>query len=314
MLLSSYLCRMLKDDRKDEDGGPDGKGKKGTKKPKKQLELKPEDLFMIVKDELKYLQGAIESGKTKAGEILDQLQAVIKGTKETISGIKREAFDFKRDVVVGAENEQTGKVIAEKLIKYRNKKLEEKRALISKLREKNVNLAKQNYNIKEELEKKKDTGDGLKFIDFHQLEIENQKHMKEIDEENKTLLRLKNESGNINAMLKKIKDELEAKEKELKDKKDEINNKLRNIEVAVKEKKDADIITASITNQIRKLERKASRWKTDTKEVSYIKCKKDLVRLRKKLADLKKSCEIHAKLASVLERKGPLPQGNSAVV
>ena len=297
------MYRKQKDERRDDDLGGDGKGKKGARKKEKRLELKPEDLFMIVKDELKYLQDAIEIGKTEAGKMLDQLQAVIKGTKEIISGIKREAFDFKRDVVVGAENEQTGKVIAEKLIKYRNKKLEEKRAIISKLREKNVNLAKQYCKIKEELDKKTDTGDGLKFIDFHQLEIENQKHMKEIDEENKTLLRLKNESGHINGMLKTIKDDLEKKEKELHDKIEDIRNKQRSIEYAQKEKEEAERISKNTTTQIRKLERKANRWQTDTKEVTYIQRKKELERLRKKMQDLQKSCEIHEKLAKVLANK-----------
>eukprot|EP01022_Parablepharisma_sp_SALTPOND_P028238 TRINITY_DN6_c0_g3_i1.p11 TRINITY_DN6_c0_g3~~TRINITY_DN6_c0_g3_i1.p11 ORF type:complete len:300 (+),score=85.31 TRINITY_DN6_c0_g3_i1:259-1158(+) len=264
MLLSSYLYRKQKDERHDEEFGVEGRVKKGGKKKEKRLKLNPEDLFMIVKDELKYLQDAIEAGKTEAGKILDQLQAVIKGTKEIISGIKREAFDFKRDVVVGAENEQTGKVVAEKLIKYRNKKLEEKRALICKLKEKNVNLTKQCCKIKEELAKKTDTGDGLKFIDFHQLEIENQKHMKEIDEENKTLLRLKNESGKINGLLKDIKDKLERKEKELHDKIEDISNKERNIAAAYKEKKAAEEEAKKTTARIRKLERKANRWNTNT--------------------------------------------------
>lgn len=34
-------------------------------------------------------------------------------------------------------------------------------------------------------------GDDLKFIDFHQLQIENKKHVKDIDERNKKLLALK---------------------------------------------------------------------------------------------------------------------------
>ena len=48
--------------------------KKGTKKKEKKLELKPDALFMIVKDELNYLQTSIDSGKTEAGKMLDQLQ------------------------------------------------------------------------------------------------------------------------------------------------------------------------------------------------------------------------------------------------
>lgn len=34
-------------------------------------------------------------------------------------------------------------------------------------------------------------GDDLKFIDFHQLQIENKKHVKDIDERNKKLVALK---------------------------------------------------------------------------------------------------------------------------
>jgi chromosome segregation ATPase len=38
-------------------------------------------------------------------------------------------------------------------------------------------------------------GDDLKFIDFHQLQIENKKHVKDIDERNKKLLALKMTTG-----------------------------------------------------------------------------------------------------------------------
>ena len=139
--------------------------------------------------------------------------------------------------------------------------------MIQKLREKNINLAKQYRKVKEELDKKTDTGDVLKFIYFHQLEIENQKHMKEIDEENKTLLRLKNESGSINDMLKKMKDELANAENDLRSKKEEIKSRLKNIESAKKEEEDAERITKNTTNQIRKLERKANRMQVDTKVI-----------------------------------------------
>lgn len=264
MLLECYLTRKQKDEKAAEDISADSKAKKGTKKKEKNLTLKPEDLFMIVKDELKYLQDNIEKGKVKAGDVLDQLQSIIKGTKEVISGIKREAFDFKRDVVVGAENEQTGKIVAEKLIKYHNKKLEEKKGLISKLKEKNLNLSRQFYKVKDELDKKVDTGDGLKFIDFHQLEIENQKHMKEIDEENKTLLRLKNESGHINTMLKGMKDELENKEKELQNKIEDIANRRRNIENAKREEEFAKDQLKTIADDIRRLEHAAKDMKGGT--------------------------------------------------
>ena len=57
---------------------------------------------------------------------------------------------------------------------------------------------------------KEEMGDDLKFIDFHQLQIENRKHVKDIDERNKKLLALKLNSGKtvqtLNSLKKKLQD------------------------------------------------------------------------------------------------------------
>ena len=65
--------------------------------------------------------------------------------------------------------------------------------------------------------------------------------------------------------MEKTKKLLTDEEEKLRKKIDEITIKQRIIENAQKEKEDAKKATAGITTQIRKLERKASRWKTDTK-------------------------------------------------
>ena len=44
-------------------------------------------------------------------------------------------------------------------------------------------------------------GDDLKFIDFHQLQIENKVYVKEIDEKNKKLLMLKIATGKFYSIL-----------------------------------------------------------------------------------------------------------------
>ena len=44
-------------------------------------------------------------------------------------------------------------------------------------------------------------GDELKFLDFHQLQIENKKHVKEIEEKNEKLLEYQIDSGKIGAKL-----------------------------------------------------------------------------------------------------------------
>jgi hypothetical protein len=46
-----------------------------------------------------------------------------------------------------------------------------------------------------QIKKKEEMGDDLKFIDFHQLQIENKKYVKEIDEKNSKLMELKIATG-----------------------------------------------------------------------------------------------------------------------
>lgn len=61
-----------------------------------------------------------------------------------------------------------------------------------------------------QIKHKEEMGDDLKFIDFHQLQIENKKHVKDIDERNKKLLALKLNSGKtvqtLNSLKKKLQD------------------------------------------------------------------------------------------------------------
>lgn len=59
-----------------------------------------------------------------------------------------------------------------------------------------------------QIKHKAEMGDDLKFIDFHQLQIENKKFVKDIDDRNKTLLDLKLESTTTVQTLNKIKKSL----------------------------------------------------------------------------------------------------------
>jgi predicted nucleic acid-binding Zn-ribbon protein len=65
-------------------------------------------------------------------------------------------------------------------------------------------------------------GEDLKFIDFHQLQIENKKHVKDIDDRNKKLLKLKLDSGKIVQKLNSLKKNLSMAERE----RDDLERKL----------------------------------------------------------------------------------------
>ena len=68
----------------------------------------------------------------KSEALLETLKAVLDEIDMNIAEIKREAHEFKRDIVLGSENSQTGKIVAERLIKYIEEKIRQKEALIDK--------------------------------------------------------------------------------------------------------------------------------------------------------------------------------------
>jgi len=141
--------------------------------------------------------------------LLERLKAILEGTDLSIAEIRKEAFDFGR-FLSAAENGRTGKYDAEKLWKYMDDKFKAKEALIDKLQLKNVSLKTQILKADTQIRHKEEMGDDLKFIDFHQLQIENKKHVKDIDERNKKLLALKLNSGKtvqtLNGLKKKLTD------------------------------------------------------------------------------------------------------------
>ena len=92
-----------------------------------------------------------------------------------ITEIRKDAFDFQREILIGGENSRTGKIEAERIIKYREEKIRQKvglvmkDALIEKYKAKKATLEAQIFKTENQIKKKEEMGDDLKFIDFHQL-------------------------------------------------------------------------------------------------------------------------------------------------
>lgn len=137
----------------------------------------------------------LEKGKKEAEGKIDSLKAIVEETEIRIGELKREAYEFKRDVVVGAENPRTGQIMAEKVVKYFEDELKSKDVIIEKLKLKNNNLKSQAYKIEQQLSAKDDTSDSLHYIDFHQLQIENKQFLSKIEERNQELLSMKLTTG-----------------------------------------------------------------------------------------------------------------------
>lgn len=57
----------------------------------------------------------LEDTKRNSDKLIDTLKAVLEETDIRIADLKKEAYEFKRDIVVGAENMRTGNTMAEKV-------------------------------------------------------------------------------------------------------------------------------------------------------------------------------------------------------
>ncbi len=152
------------------------------------MTLNPDQKYEIANIVHEDLLAEIETHRKNSEKMIDTLRAVLEETEIRIGELKREAYEFKRDVVVGAENVRTGKIIAERVIRYFDDKNKQVDAIIEKLRLKNSNLKSQINKLEATLAQKEEVGDVLHYIDFHQLQIENKQYIAKIEERNDELL------------------------------------------------------------------------------------------------------------------------------
>ncbi|EDO35964.1 predicted protein [Nematostella vectensis] len=172
------------------------------------LKLSAEQKCDIAQRELEELRDDIEKLKDESEKILDNYRAIMEEAEIRNAEIKKVSYEFERDLVKGAVNQRTNKVIAERVTRYFEDKLRARDTLIEKLRLKNSTLKVQKRKLHMQLKQKEEMGEVLHEVDFNQLKIENQQYLEKIDEKNQDLLRLKLMSGNVQQILNTYKKKL----------------------------------------------------------------------------------------------------------
>ena len=204
--------RRAAGDGADEGGGADGK-KRGGRGGRAGPGAADEKLTMqqkndIASQEADAVQKEIVEDRIKSEKLIDTLKSVIEETAIRLTDLKKDAYEFKRDIVVGAENFRTGKTMAEKVVRYMEEKLRQKDAAVEKLKLKNQTLKTQLAKVDTQLRQKEEMGDVLHYIDFHQLQIENKQYVAKIEERNQELLKLKMTTGSTVQVLNQLKKQL----------------------------------------------------------------------------------------------------------
>jgi hypothetical protein len=176
--------------------------------------LSSEQKVEIATRELEELKEEVERRKSEWGKSVDNLRAEMEEIETGLTEIKKATYEFKRDIVQSALSERTGKVVAEKVIRYFEDKMRSRDTTLEKIRLKNSTLKTQKNKLMLQLKQKEEMGEVLHAIDFDQLKIENHQYMAKIEERNGELLKLKMAAGNIVQVLNVYKKKLSKLETE----------------------------------------------------------------------------------------------------
>lgn len=214
---------------------------------------------------------------------------------------KKENYEFERDITKGAADGSTGKVIAEKVVRYFEDRIRGRDTLIEKLRLKNSTLKVQKKKLHLQLKQKEEMGEVLHEVDFNQLKIENQQYLEKIDERNQDLLRLKLMAGNTLQVLNTYKKKLHTLTMESERLKSEITS--RN-ELLTKIDSETGGVEAE-RFKAEKINRKLRQQLADFRVpevMEYVSEKADLYELQKKVKSWERKVEI-ADMALKTHRK-----------
>jgi hypothetical protein len=238
------------------------------------------------------LQAEAERNRRTSEKMIDTLRAVLEETEIRIGELKRDAYEFKRDVVVGAENARTGKIMAERVARYFEEKLRVKDSLVEKLRLKNATLKGQITKVENQLSQKEEVGDALHYIDFHQLQIENKQFIAKIEERNEELLNVKMSTGKTTQTLNDLKKKLYEKTHESEWLTNENKTKATNL---VKLKQEVRKVEKEMHTETR-MGNKLKQQINDASEMpnigDYIMQKKSMYELQTQIKNWKKKVQI----------------------
>lgn len=231
--------------------------------------------------------------------------------------LKKESYEFKKEVVLSGEDGKSGKTKAEKIIRYMEEKLRQKDALIEKLRLKTVTLKAKCKKTESTLKQKEELGEVLHYIDFHQLQIENKQFAQKIEERNQELLNLKMTAGKTLQYLNHLKTQLLAIIKETEDCEEDIKNRTNQLEHV----KVESVTVKQEINKTRPINIKLKENIEETKDMpdvyNYVLQRAEEAELKKMIDNWERKVEI-AKMAAkrcetlvrTAERNGTLSMSN----
>ena len=179
----------------------------------------PIDLRLkIAVTEKSLIKNEIEDLVIKSEKDMDTLRAVLQECKLRMAETKKDAYDFRRDIVISSQqNKHSQHNLGEKIKRFISDKLKSKQSVLKKYKSKNQALQQQISKLQEQLKvSTAQSGDSFHVIDLDQLKIQNNLYNQIILERNRELLKLKMNTGKTVQQLNNYKQELTKQTKKTK--------------------------------------------------------------------------------------------------
>eukprot|EP00892_Ulva_mutabilis_P008330 jgi/Ulvmu1/586/UM001_0594.1 len=265
--------------------------KRGDPKQDNFQPLTAEEKANICSHQLDYILQKSGEVQRKGEDEISEVKTMLEEVNMRANESKRDTRDFKRDVIVGAENPRSGRTMSDKFIRFMEDRLKAKDNLIEKLELKNHSLQTQRWKLSQRVAQKEQMSDMLSAVDFDQLKIENQQYLERIEEKNTELLQVKLTTGRTIQALNNIKSELQqlvAEQTRLEKEKSE--------RLAQQSSFESDYKTASEerdkTEQIVRRMRLEQQDTDQPKILDYIKIKHEVMECEAKKGDLQRKLDI----------------------
>jgi hypothetical protein len=137
--LESYLSRQP-----EQEQIIDESSEELSKYVKRSNRLSLEQKYEIALEEEKYQKHSMEDGKKKSKVLIKSLNELIKDSEIMTNDLKKEIFEFHREILLNNIDMKNVKVNAQKILDFRKNKIQDKLNLIEKFESKEKTLSKSN--------------------------------------------------------------------------------------------------------------------------------------------------------------------------
>nr|XP_012140378.1 PREDICTED: coiled-coil domain-containing protein 113-like [Megachile rotundata] len=162
----------------------------------------------MARNEVEEMRKALEKVRETTTKKRTYLRAELEELEIRISETQEAKEEFEEDVVAEGVNRITGKIPAEKIVRFVEEWLRSANTIVERLRLRSATLRTQIKRAQQQLIQREELGESLHVVDFEKLTIENQDYVKMIEEKNRYVIDMKRIAGHYHLKLTQRKQKL----------------------------------------------------------------------------------------------------------